>query len=256
MVREKIQKVLSGSFPAPAFEKVLSHYEDVATSFSRADWEGTLSATGKFIDAALRCLHYLTTGELLDDIDVGREIDRLQQVPRAAADESVRLLIPRVLRALYQIASDRGARHDRLSFDPNLMDATLAVHGVSWTLAELVRVCHSGVVQATEAQRLVSALVEPKFPLVEEVDGLTFLDKKDVSARDAILVKLRVSAARRVPREELFGTVDAHGHSLNNARATLSQLKRARLVHENKDGIRLLVPGTRAADEILSGGAN
>ena len=77
--------------------------------------------------------------------------------------------------------------------------------------------------------------------------------KKGVSARNAILVKLRVSAGRR---EELFGTVDAHGHSLNNARATLSQLKRARLIHENNDGIRLLAPGTRAADEILSGGAN
>jgi len=223
---------------------------------SCANWESTLSAAGKFTDAVLRCLNHFTTGQLQDNIEVGREIDRLQQLPKTPANESIRLLIPRTLRAIYQLASDRGARHDRLNFDPNPMDASLAVHGTAWVLAELIRFSHSGVVSPTQAQDLVCGIVETKLPVVEEVDGLTFLHRKDVSARDAMLVKLRVTQGRRVSREEIFETVAAHGHTINNARVTLAKLKRARLVHENEDGVRLLAPGVGKADSVIANGSS
>lgn len=252
--RQKVVEILSPKFPTPAVEKLLVHYEGTANAFSRANWEDTLSEAGKFTESALRCLRYITTGELVDDIDVGREVDRLQQMPKATAEETVRLLMPRALRAVYQTASDRGARHDRLSFDPNPMDATLAVHVVSWVLAEFIRFCHPGTIDPGEAQKLVATIVEPKFPIVEEVDGLTFLHKDKVSARDAILVKLRLTLGGRVRREQLFDTARNHNHSLDNARATLSQLRKARLIHENHEGIRLLAPGVQEADRILKNG--
>jgi hypothetical protein len=254
MAQQNLGRILSAQFPASAVENVLEHYGGVVSSFSASDWEETLSKTGKFAEAVLRCLRFLTTGELVDKIEVGPEINRLEKMPKESADETVRLLIPRVLRPLYQVACNRGARHDRLNFDPNAMDATLAVQGVSWVLAELVRFGHPGVVEPAEAQRWVGSIVEPKFSEVEEVDGITFFHRKHVSARDALLVKLRLRPGQRVSRTDLVETACVHGHSVNNARVTLSLLKRARLVHENPDGVRLLAPGLREADALLKNG--
>ena len=246
-----VASVLTTKFAAPCAERLLENYEKMVLAARVSDADHVLTSAGRFSEAALRCLHQATTGEILDRVDVGNEIDRLERLPKDSQEESIRLLVPRAIRVVYQIACNRGARHDRVGFDPNHMDARLAVASASWVLAELVRLSFPGSLDPTDAQRLVSEIVEPRTPVLENLDGLTFFHKKDASARDVVLVRLRVAGGTRLPREELFQAGKLHGHSVPNVRATLSQLRRSRLVHENDEGVRLLAPGLSAADRVL-----
>lgn len=254
-MRDAVRAVFERKFPAEVVAKFLGHYDAVVTSYVHADWDRVLTEAGKFVEATLRCLRWSTTGDLLDGVEVGAEIDRLQQLPKSTADEPTRLLIPRVLRGLYQISCNRGARHDRLGFDPNKMDATLAVANVSWVLAEMIRIGHRGSLTPEEAQRLASEIAELKSPAIENIDGLTFFHREKVSARDMILVKLRTSHSARIPRKDILDTLHANGFTIANARTTLANLRHEKLVYESVEGVRLLAPGMHEADAILSGKA-
>ncbi len=250
-MRSSVASILSSKFAAPCVARVIEHYEGAVRAYRVSQPGDSLESSGKFSEAVLRTLHHLTTGDIVDRVDVGAEIDRLERLPRDLHDESIRLLIPRALRVLYQVACNRGARHDRVGFDPNQMDATLGVALSSWVLAELVRIALPGVLEPTAAHALVAGIVEPHAPILETVDGLMFLHKKSASAREVVLVRLRGASGERLPREELLGVGKLHGHSEANVRATLSQLRRSRLIHENSEGIRLLSPGLAEAEHVL-----
>lgn len=97
----------------------------------------------------------------------------LEQVPASATrvgDRSLRVLIPRMLVALYEIRSNRGVGHTGGDVDPNFMDAT-AVHTIArWVVAELIRVFHN--VTTKQAQSAVDLLVERKLPIIWEFEGI------------------------------------------------------------------------------------
>jgi hypothetical protein len=54
-------------------------------------------------------------------------------------EDGLRLQIPRACIFVYDITSNRGARHDSDEMNPNEMDATVILPVFSWMLAELAR---------------------------------------------------------------------------------------------------------------------
>ena len=65
---------------------------------------------------------------------VDKLINGLGSLPDGSFDDSLRLSIPRACRIVYDIASNRGARHDPHEINPNAMDASLVVSVCSWIL--------------------------------------------------------------------------------------------------------------------------
>jgi len=105
-------------------------------------------------------------------------------------DDSVRLTIPRACRFAYDIASNRGARHDPTEVDPNAMDAHAVVGVTSWILGELVRYAQKGSLRPDDVKDLVDGLTEKKYPLIEDVDGRTYLHVGGASGRDIAVLLL------------------------------------------------------------------
>jgi hypothetical protein len=91
----------------------------------------------------------------------------LEQAP-STFPRSVRIQIPRMLVALYEIRNNRGVGHVGGDVDPNHMDAVAVVYMAKWLVAELVRIFHG--VDTTTASEIVDALVEREIPIVWEVD--------------------------------------------------------------------------------------
>jgi hypothetical protein len=58
---------------------------------------------------------------------------------------------------IYDIASNRGGRHDPGEVDPNEMDAAAVVANMSWVVAELIRYAQKGAVNLAEAKQLVES---------------------------------------------------------------------------------------------------
>lgn len=110
-------------------------------------------------------------------------------MPRA-----VRIQIPRMVVALYEVRNNRNVGHLGGDVDPNHMDAVCVLQISKWIVAELVRVLHNRPVQ--EAAAIVDALVERESPLVWKVGGkLRVLDPK-LSMKDKALILLHATAGQ------------------------------------------------------------
>jgi hypothetical protein len=107
------------------------------------------------------------------------------------APRSMRIQIPRMIVALYEIRNNRYVGHVGGDVDPNHMDALCVLQMSKWIVAELVRVLHN--VDIDEAGELVDALVERETPLIWEVDGVRRVLDTSLSMRDKTLLLLHAA---------------------------------------------------------------
>lgn len=250
-----VDAVLKREFEAPHADAAIRHFRSSVEAFERENWEEAIAKAGKFVEAVAKAL-WIRAGQTLPparQFKVGAVITGLRNLQHGTLDDNIRLTVPRACEFVYDLASNRGARHDPDEVDPNEMDATAAVSNVSWILAELVRYAGKGSFSFSQVADLISSLVEHRFPFIETVDDRTYFHVKNASAREiALLVLANVHPGRLSP-DDLVNAIVRHGFSRNNAQLALSRLRN--VVDANAAGdLRLLRPGLAEAEEILSRG--
>lgn len=239
-------------FPAKHVDALLRHFERVVDRFRSSEWEECTAKAGKFVEAAVKALGTVANVAVPAGraFKVDTVVNLLRQTSNGAVDDAVRIVIPRCCTFIYDIASNRGGRHDPQEVNPNEMDAAVAIANLSWIVAEMIRFAQKGAVDLDEAKRLVEALTERKYPLVERIDGRFYLHKRKKSGVEVALLALASQHPVRMSKRELVETVHRNGFTEANARMAVSRL--ARLVDDNGSGeLRLLAPGRQRADEIM-----
>lgn len=235
--------------PARHVTSAVGHFRAAALEFQRRNWDDATAKAGKFVEAVLKALaeHAKVTVPTGRAFKVDTYINALAQAP--GADDTVRLTIPRACRFIYEVASNRGARHDPDEINPNEMDATATLNLSAWALAELLRYSQRGG-DSTETAALVAALMQRRYPFIEEVDGRVYFHVDGASARDIALLTLWRRHPRRIPRQELVEAVERHGFTENNANVAVTRL--GRTVDDDGNGrLRLLVPGMQEAERLI-----
>lgn len=230
------------------------HFVGMVKHFELQEWEDCIAKAGKFIEATLKAL-WVRAGRTVPDgraFSAGSLIDGLGQLSQGSISDSIRLTIPRVSRFVYEIASNRGGRHDPNEIDPNEMDANVVTMNCSWVLAEMVRCAQHGIVGSDVAKVMVDSLVKKRYPLIEEVDGKTYFHFHGASAVDIALLALAHVSPRRISSSELSLLLKRHRFSTQNARVAVSRIRR--YVDEDENGgMRLLIPGLRKAENLKNG---
>jgi len=220
--------------------------------FQGGEWEDSLAKAGKFVEAVLKAL-FVFVGE---SPPTGRGfkadpiITGLANKPQGTYDDSIRLVIPRACRFAYDIASNRGGRHDPDEINPNGMDANAAVSTCSWVLAELIRLSQKGAVDLKEAKELVDSLTQKKYPIIEEVDGRVYFHIKEKTAPDMALLTLAHEYPGRILKPDLIDTIKRNGFKEDNARKAVQAISHL-VDNDGDDQLRLLAPGLRKAEEII-----
>jgi len=239
-------------FEAKHVTALLKHYEALVDHFRMSEWDDCTAKAGKFVEAVVKALGASANVPVGKGrkFKVGAVINGLNGLAQGAVDEGVRITIPRCCQFVYDIASNRGGRHDAEEVNPNEMDAAAAVSNCSWVLAELIRIAQKDAVDLGEAREIVESLTERKYPLVEIVDGRFYLLKKKKTGPEVALVALATRHPKRISREELIETVRRNGFTVNNARMAVTRL--TGLVDDDGTGkLRLLATGREKADEIM-----
>lgn len=244
----EIQKVISKQLNPAYVAAMLNHFAGIRQAYFARDWERCCTKAGKFVEALLKGIHFYTTGNKPKRISVGAEIDRLTNLPKDSHNNSIRLLISRVCRALYHIASDRGARHDITDFDPSRMDAQMASSSASFLLAELVRLFHPGNLSADEAQKIADGLVQRKIPLVTMVFDVKRVLKPKLEYSDKVLLLLYDSFPQPVSVSDLFNWVE-HKNVTDFKRKILQRLHDAKYIEFRNNICMLLEPGVQHVEE-------
>ena len=252
MPEHELESLLAAKFSVRHIRAAIAHHQKAVEEFQSVDWEAAIAKGGKFVEAVLKAL-WTHVGETVPQdrlFKAGKIMDGLANKP-SIYDDTVRLTIPRVCRAIYDIASNRGARHDAGDVDPNQMDASLVVETSSWILAEMLRYSQKGSVDIALVADLVATLTERKFPFVEDVDGRSYFSLKGLSARDVVLLTLWRIHPRRMSKKELVEAAQRHGNSKANAAVAVSRV--GEIVDDDGGGnLRLLMSGIREADALIA----
>jgi hypothetical protein len=250
--KRTINALLKDAFAAKHVASAVRHFQAMVEEFQKSQWDDSASKGGKFIEAVLKAL-WVFVGETPSagkDFKAGKIITQLGQKPGTAAHpDTIRITIPRACQFAYEIASNRGARHDADEIDANEMDASTVLRVCAWILSEMVRVSQKGL-DLAQAKVIVEGLMQRRYPFTEDIDGRIYTDIAK-SAHEAALLILWHVYPTRMSNTELIASLVRHDYTDNNAKVTVSRLTR----YVDSDGIgnlRLRNTGLRRADALIA----
>jgi hypothetical protein len=252
-MKNNVATLLQPTFPITQVNALLGHHEQMVTALQKGEWEKSILRAGKLVESVTKCL-WLATGNSLPrsrDFKVDLILRDLERLPKGSADDTIRLTIPRMCRAIYDIASNRGARHDPDEIDPNVMDATVSNSVASWILAEMIRFSQKGSVDPAGAKSLVEELTQKKFPVIEDVNGRVYFHLKGLGARGTAILALWRAHPGRIHKDDLSKLVQRHGNSRSNTGMAIKRI-RSMVDDDGAGSLKLLLPGIVEAERILA----
>jgi len=244
---EKLRTALSTKFPPAKVDEILLYYSRLKKEARLDHYDDCLVNSGKFVEAVLKCLHYLAAGDEIDAINkVDLEVRYLENV--VTLDDSERLTIPRTLRVIYEHRNKRGGAHNN-SFDPQKMDCALVVAASTWVMEELARLYLTN--DPTAAQALVANLLVKEIPFVEEIDGDYVVSHPELSAPVQLAMLLYYHYPNRCQIGDLIQWLQ-HAHNANNIHTALRRMQKENLVRENGNGWKLTEAGVQKAEQAVA----
>lgn len=158
--------ILSG-VPAIFEDELFSKYREIERNYRERRWEPSELNGGKLCEVAYSILKGRVDGNFppkpTKPTNFAVSCANLEKAP-VSFGRSVRLLIPRILVALYDIRNSRSVGHIGGDVDPNHMDALCVLHMAKWVVAEMIRIFHGITIE--EARNLVEAISDREMPLI------------------------------------------------------------------------------------------
>lgn len=242
-----LASVLKKRYPADVSEALLAAYREIEENFTLRKWKASEMDAGHFVEAARRLIEHELFGA---HTPIGAQLSNfsdgeLKRYENGQGDETLRQLIPRALKAVFNIRNKRGVGHLGV-ISPNEMDATFILYTAKWVLAEFVRLAAGS--NPTEAQKLIDAIVERRVGLLWKSDGIVRVLENKMPTREQILVLLFDSS----PLTSASLQAATEYQNTSNFRTLLRQLHKARLVELSADGAVQLTPkGMIEAEKIV-----
>ena len=182
---------LLGDVPQAREEELLKRFREIERNFRELRWEPAELNGGKLCEVVYGILRGHVDGTFpAKSYKPPNFYDaclKMEQVP-VTFGRSVRIQLPRMLIALYEIRNNRNVGHVGGDVDPNHMDAVCVLHMAKWVVAELVRIFHG--VKLTEASAMVEALSEREISLIWDAGGVRRVLDNSLSMLEKTLVLL------------------------------------------------------------------
>jgi hypothetical protein len=243
-VSDDLRDILRGQLGEDLVDELLRQHARLHQRFQAGEHEGALEAVGKYAEVAIRCDQYMVSGSCVPLTASLPPFDQLVRAieasPSGSAPESLRIIAPRVLHAVYTIRSKRRGGHVSGEVSPQRMDALLTLHMADWFLAELARVL--GQLSLEEGQALVDSLVQRRIPVVYRDQDIRIVTRADLPLGDEILVLLYPEARGLTERQIVTATRTPR----STTQRAIASLVDARLTYKTTERpyrLRLLPPG-------------
>ena len=245
---------LLGTLPDTLRKELIDEFNKLIKSYRESKWEPSEMSGGKLceivysiLDGFIRGTYPAQSSKPANMVDDCRA---LEKVPKTF-EHTVRILIPRVLIALYDVRNNRGAGHVGGDVNPNHMDATFVINTSKWLMSELIRLFHS--VTTDEAQRAVELITERETPMIWNVNGKKRVLKASMSKSAQTLVLLHPTSEAR--DEELFSWVAYSNFSVYKSKVLKPGHKQRLWEYDTGTGlVTLSALGTVEAEKLLATG--
>ncbi|MYB39949.1 hypothetical protein F4X86_01470 [Candidatus Saccharibacteria bacterium] len=217
-----------GVLPDALREELLVSFNRITTNYREGRWEPAELNAGKLSEIVYAILEgYVAQSYPLRAIKPTNMVDACKRLEHAGSSvpRTVRIQMPRVLVALYEIRNHRGVSHIGGDVNPNQMDATMVLYASKWLIAELVRLLHN--VEMHEAGAIVEELTTKETPLVWSVNGRKRILNTKLSMKQKTLLLL-YSESQPVDESVLFDWIE-HSNRAAFRRDVLARGHKSRL---------------------------
>lgn len=156
-----------GIVPQTLEDELFERFREIERNFRERRWEPAELNGGKLSEVAYCILRgYVDSAFPQKSSKPGNFHAACSDLANAPAkfERSVRIQVPRMLIALYEIRNNRNVGHVGGDVDPNHMDSVCVLHMAKWVVAELIRIFHG--VSLIEASDIVEALSEREVALI------------------------------------------------------------------------------------------
>jgi hypothetical protein len=177
---------LLGPVPQALEDELLERFHEIERNFREHRWEPTELNGGKLSEVVYCILRGHVDASFPSSAykppNFYDACLKLESAPKSYG-RSVRIQIPRMLIALYEIRNNRNVGHVGGDVDPNQMDSVCVLQMAKWIMAELIRIFHG--ITLEEASAKVEALSEREISLIWDAgnvrrvldNSLTMLEK-------------------------------------------------------------------------------
>jgi hypothetical protein len=241
------------TLPPGLRDPLVEEYRTIVQNFLEQRWLPSELSGGRFseivytiLDGQAKQSYAAAPSKPSNFVDSCRKLENNSQanVPR-----SFKILIPRMLPALYEVRNNRNVGHVGGDVDPNHMDAVVALSMCNWIMAELVRVFHKLTIG--EAQQVVDALAEVRIPVIwSSDDGIKRVLRPELKLREQILLLVAAS----IPDATAAQLIQWVEHSdTKYVMRTIRHLHAKRHVEftEKTGKVRVLPPGAKAVQNLI-----
>lgn len=183
------RSAILGALPPGLRDPLVQEFNKILRNFRERRWEPAELNGGKLCEIVYSILSGHVAGSFPGSPSKPQNMyDACKGLEQERGPRSIRIQIPRMLIALYEIRNNRGVGHVGGDVAPNQQDSTVVVAMSQWIMAELVRVFHN--VDLDTAAVAVETLVERAIPLIWEVDGTLRVLNPSLRAREKSLAVL------------------------------------------------------------------
>lgn len=245
--------ILAG-IPELLRQPLLSAFNSIIKNYRERRWEPAELNGGKLCEIIYSILLGHTVGKFPPKpTKPNNMVDACKALEQADSNKfsrSVRIQIPRMIIALYEIRNNRGVGHVGGDVEPNHMDALQVLEMSKWLMAELIRIFHG--VTTGEAQIVVESVVDRTFYTVWEVAG----KKRDLSPKHSMketTLILLYSHHQPLPLANLFSWIE-HSNMSTYKKDVLRPLHKDRLIEfDTQTGLVQISPlGIKYVEEKIS----
>lgn len=223
---------LLSAIPESLRDELVQALNEIERNFKESRWEPSELNGGKLCEVTYSILKGYVDNNYPSSASKPRNMvdacKNLEQTP-STFPRSVRIQIPRMLTALYEIRNNRGVGHVGGDVDPNHMDAVCVMQMSKWVVAELIRVFHN--VSTEEATDAVDALSDRELPLIWEVNGVSRVLDNSLSMLDKTLVLL-YGEPSGIDEAQLVSSIE-HSNASVYRRDILRKAHKKRLLEYN-----------------------
>lgn len=192
--------------PTDFRNRIISSYLDLKSRHAEGKYDAAGVSAGKLCETVIRLLQHelkKTVTPFGQQIaNFAGECDSFAQVPKAVANESLRIVIPRGLSYLYTLRNKRGIGHAGGDVDANAIDGATIARVGDWIICELIRIFHN--MSLEDADALVASLSSREIPDIWEVGGKKRVLRSGLDFTQKTLLLLYSSVESAVLAEDLF----------------------------------------------------
>ncbi|MGB2964007.1 MAG: hypothetical protein WBB69_08475 [Anaerolineales bacterium] len=241
------------TLPKDLREELVNTFNSISRNYREGRWEPSELNGGKFCEVVYSIIKGYLDGSFPPKATKPRNMlqscQSLEQYPSTSGPRSVRIQIPRMIVALYEIRNNRGVGHVGGDVNPNNMDSTCVLYMCKWMYAELIRLFHN--VTLEEATAIVNAVTERVLPIIWKINGVFRVLDTSLTMKEKTLLLL-FSQSESIQEPLLFKWVE-HSNSSVYRRDVLKPLHKSKLIEydQDKNTVTISPLGTEKAELLL-----